>query len=169
MMGNGLPIIFSGTIILMEDAQETSEGSSAEPRLATPDERPSADVVIFDGECRICTAQVRRLSRWDRGHRLAYLSLHDPVVADRYPDLTHEMLMRDMYIVDHRGRRHRGAAAVRYLSGRLPLLWWLAPLLHIPFTLPLWQWLYRQVADRRYQFGKTHECEDGTCSLHGRN
>ena len=33
-------------------------------------------------------------------------------------------------------------------------------------TLPLWRWLYRQVAKRRYKFGKTAECDGGTCHLH---
>ncbi len=144
--------------------------AGVQPPLPTPDERPGADVVIYDGNCRICTAQVRKLPWWDCQQRLAYLSLHDPKVGRRYPDLTHDALMRDMYIVDHRGRRHRGAAAIRYLSRRLRRLWWLAPVLYIPGSLPLWQWLYRQVANRRYRFGRTGvhgaDCDDGACQLH---
>ena len=104
--------------------------------LPTPEERPRADVVIYDGNCRICMRQVARLAWWDCQARLAYLSLHDPEVARRYPDLSHEMLMRDMYVVDQGGRRHRGAEAFRYLSRRLRRLWWLAPVLHIPFSMP---------------------------------
>jgi predicted DCC family thiol-disulfide oxidoreductase YuxK len=136
------------------------------PPLPSPADRPEAEVVIYDGHCRICTGQIRSLARWDVNGRLAYLSLHDPLVAQRYPDLTHEALMRDMYLIDHRGRRHRGAAAVKYMSRRLPRLWWLAPLLHLPGTLPIWQWLYRQVANRRYRFGRVEPCDDGTCKLH---
>jgi predicted DCC family thiol-disulfide oxidoreductase YuxK len=142
--------------------------STNTPQLPSPAERPNADVVIFDGNCRICTAQINKLPWWDCQKHLAYLSLHDPDVARRYPDLTYDMMMRDMYIVDQKGRRHRGAAAIRYLSRRLRRLWWLAPVLHIPFSLPLWQWLYRQIADRRYRWGKLDECEDGACSLHAR-
>ena len=74
--------------------------------------------------------------------------------------------MQDMYVVDSRGRQHRGAAAFRYLSRRLPRLYPLAPLLHLPFTLPLWQWGYRQVANRRYRFGRTDDCDDGACAVH---
>lgn len=139
----------------------------AVPPLPTPDERPQAEVVIYDGHCRICTAQIRRLAAWDAGGRLAYLSLHDAETARRYPDLSHEALMQDMYVVDQRGLRHRGAEAVRFLSRRLPRLWWLAPLLHLPGTLPLWQWCYRQVAKRRYRFGRIESCDDGSCRLHG--
>jgi predicted DCC family thiol-disulfide oxidoreductase YuxK len=135
-------------------------------QLPSPDERPGAEVVIYDGNCRICTRQIARLAWWDCQGKLAYLSLHDPEVARRYPDLTHEMLMRDMYVVDRSGRRHRGAAALRYLSRRLRRLWWLAPVLHVPFSLPVWQWVYRQVADRRYRWGRVEDCGDEECAVH---
>jgi predicted DCC family thiol-disulfide oxidoreductase YuxK len=136
--------------------------------LPSPAERPDADVVIYDGNCRMCTAQVRKLAWWDCQGKLSYLSLHDPEAARRYPDLTHEMLMEQMYVVDRQGNRYGGAAAFRYLSRRLRRLWWLAPLLNIPGSLPLWQWMYRQVAKRRYRFGKTNECDDETCRIHTR-
>jgi predicted DCC family thiol-disulfide oxidoreductase YuxK len=146
---------------------DNSTSTIAVVPLPTPAERPAADVVIYDGHCRICTGQIRRLAGWDSGGRLAYLSLHDAETARRYPDLSHEALMQDMYVVDQRGRRYRGAEAIRFLSRRLPRLWWLAPLLHLPGTLPLWQWCYRQVAKRRYRFGRIESCDDGSCRLHG--
>jgi predicted DCC family thiol-disulfide oxidoreductase YuxK len=137
-----------------------------EQRLPSPQDRPEGAVVLYDGECRMCTTQVRRLGWFDtRGH-LAYLSLHDPEVARRYPDLSHEELMRAMVIVSPDGKRHVGADAFRYLSRKLPRLWWLAPLLHIPGSLGIWQWLYRQVANRRYLFGKMENCTDEACQIH---
>jgi predicted DCC family thiol-disulfide oxidoreductase YuxK len=76
-------------------------------------------------------------------------------------------MMEEMYVIDRKGRRHAGADGFRYLTTRLPLLYPLAPLMHIPFTRPLWRWGYRQVAKRRYQImGKTGECDDGTCAVH---
>lgn len=131
-------------------------------------DHPEADVVIYDGNCKFCQGQIARIARWDStGRRLAFISLHDPEVARRWPDLTHDMLMDQMYIVDRQGRRHGGAASFRYLSRRLPRLWPLAPLLHLPFTLPLWQWAYRQVARRRYKIaGKMDACETDACSIH---
>ncbi|HTU27461.1 MAG TPA: DUF393 domain-containing protein [Pirellulales bacterium] len=135
--------------------------------LPTPTERPKAEVVVFDGHCQICTGQIARVAQWDTGGRLAFLSLHDPEVGRRYPELTHEALMRDMYVVDRKGRYHRGAAALREIARRVPRLWPLVPFLYLPFSMPLWQWLYRQVADRRYQFNRD-ECDGGSCHLHGR-
>jgi predicted DCC family thiol-disulfide oxidoreductase YuxK len=138
------------------------------PQLPTIEDNPQADVVIYDGECRFCTRQVERLARWDRsGRRLAFVSLHDPRVAERWPDLSHEMLMEQMYVVDREGRQRGGAAGFRYLTRRLPSLWALAPLMHLPFTLPLWQWGYRQVAKHRYRLmGKTDPCAAGSCDVH---
>lgn len=134
--------------------------------LPTPVERPDADVVLFDGHCRFCQGAVRKLHRLDTRGQLAFLSLHEPEVSQRYPDLTHEQLMQDMYLIDRTGRRHRGAEAYRYLSTRMPWLYPLAPLLHLPLCMPLWQWVYRQIARRRYLlFGKAQTCEDGVCRV----
>jgi|SRR5947209_1655840 len=111
--------------------------------LPSPAENPEADVVVYDGQCKFCTAQVQRLARWDALRQLAFLSLHDPEVSKLLPDVTYDQLMHEMYLVDRAGRRHRGAAAFRYLTTRLPRLYPLAPLLHIPFSLPLWPWAYQ--------------------------
>ncbi len=135
--------------------------------LPDPDQTAATDVVIYDGHCRFCSGQVRNLYRldWPSGGRLSFLSLHDPRVTERYPDLTTEQLMQQMYVVDRKGRRHGGSEAVRYLSRRLPLLWPFVPLLHLPGTAGLWRWGYHQVAKRRYQLaGKT--CDGDACSVH---
>jgi len=136
--------------------------------LLSPQENPDADVVIYDGHCKFCTGQVQNLARWDgSGHRLAFLSLHDPQVATRYPELGYDQLIEQMYVVDRRGNRYAGADAFRYLTTRLPLLFPLAPLMHVPFTMPLWRWGYRQVAKRRYRLaGKTEACDGDACRIH---
>jgi predicted DCC family thiol-disulfide oxidoreductase YuxK len=142
--------------------------TAAKTHLPTPAERPGADIVIFDGHCKFCIGQVQNLARWDTKGRLAFLSLHDPEVATRFPDLTYDQMMEQMYVVDQRGRPHAGAAALRYLTTRLPRLYLLAPLMYIPFTMPLWRWGYRQVAKRRYAIaGKSADaCDDGACKVH---
>ncbi len=136
--------------------------------LPSPLNQPQADVVIYDGQCAMCRAQVQRLARWDTGRRLAFLSLHDPLVARRYPDLSHDRLMREMVVVDRQGDRRGGADAIRYLSRRLPCLWPLAPLLHVPGSLPIWRLLYRTVARYRYLLGGKRVCEDASCTVHAR-
>lgn len=146
----------------------TTAQVSPPPLLPTPEENPGGDVVIYDGHCKFCTAQVRRLARWDKSGRLSFLSLHDPEVAKRYPELSYDELMAEMFVVDRQGNRYGGAAAFRYLTTRLPWLYPLAPLLHLPFTLPLWRWGYRQIAKRRYAIaGRMGDaCDEDACRTH---
>ena len=97
--------------------------------LPTPEQAPEADVVIYDGKCVFCLGQVRNLKKYDGEGRLAFMSLHDPAVADRYPDLTYDQMMEQMYVVSQSGEKYGGALAIRYLSRQLPKLWWAKPCL----------------------------------------
>ena len=146
---------------------EPQNPSKSPADFPTPADRPDADVVIYDGQCRFCRANVAIFAALDRGRRLAFISLHDESVYDRWPDLTHDQLMREMVIVDRSGRRHVGAGAIRYLSRRVPLMWPLAPFLHLPYSMPIWKWLYRQIATRRYLIaGKRVVCDEDSCKVH---
>lgn len=125
---------------------------------------PERDTVLYDGACRFCRGQIATLRSFDPGRRLVFRSLHEPDVADDFPEIPREDLLRQMYVVDRSGRARGGAEAVRYLARRLPLLWPLAALLHLPGTMPLWNRLYAFVARNRYRIAG--RCDEGTCSLH---
>lgn len=132
--------------------------------LPDPQQNPTADVVIWDGQCNFCRAQVERLRGWD-SDKLTYLSLHDARANSLCPELTKEQLMEQMWVVTPSGStKFGGADAARYLSQRLPKLWWLFPILHIPLTMPIWRWIYRQVAKRRYKISG-HTCDSGSCRI----
>jgi predicted DCC family thiol-disulfide oxidoreductase YuxK len=148
--------------------------SSEKRPLPSPADRPHGDVVLYDGNCRICRSQVEKLPWWDARDRLAYLSLHDPEVARRWPDMaperpSYQRLMREMCIVENHGPEqpdvfHWGPAAIRYLTGRLHRLWWAAPLLYFPGSMLLWGPLYRLIARNRYRrLSGATSCEEGTC------
>ena len=136
--------------------------------LPAPSENPSSEIVIYDGHCRFCTAQVRRLARWDKRHRLSFLSLHDAEVLQRWPELSHDQLMAEMYLITPTGQTHSGASAIKYLSTKLARLWPLAPLLHIPYSLPIWRSLYKIVAKYRYRLAGSSACDGDTCQIHFR-
>ncbi len=123
------------------------------------------DTVLYDGQCVFCTKGIQNLKRLDLFKSLEFVSLHDPSTVTRFPDLTYEMKMDQMWVVSADGNRYGGADAVRYLSRRLPLLYPLAPLLHFPGTQWLWKKLYKFVANRRYRIAGRN-CSEGTCSLH---
>jgi predicted DCC family thiol-disulfide oxidoreductase YuxK len=138
--------------------------------LPTIDDLPDSDVILFDGDCRFCQQQVRNLN-WLSARRLAFLSLHDTRVSALYPKLSPEMLMKEIYLVSPDGTYYAGAAVIRYLSRKLPRLWVLAPILHIPFSLGLWQWCYNQIAKRRYLISghESDACDNGSCETHFKN
>jgi len=150
------------------EANPESPVSAMSVQLPSPQDLPDAEVVIYDGHCSFCKKQVANLYRWDGRGRLAFVSLHDAFVKQNYRDLSHDKMMEQMYLITNDNRRLAGANAFRYITTRLPRLWILAPLLHIPFSLPLWQFLYMQVAKQRYRIaGKTAEvCEGDTCHVH---
>lgn len=130
------------------------------------DTTESKVVVLFDGQCNFCRSQINVLKRLDGKHRIEFVSLHDPLVQERYSDLTYEQLMDQMWLVTPQGKKLGGADAVRYLTLLLPILWPVAPLMHIPGSMPIWRFLYRQVAKRRYKLAGRSCDEGGTCSLH---
>lgn len=141
-------------------------------QLPTPQDRPEADIVLYDGQCNFCRASVAKLRWWDCQGKLAYQSLHDPQVKERWPDISLERLHEEMCLVErdsgpHPGRRHWGAEAIRYLTRRLRRLWWLAPVMHFPGIMLIAKRVYRVVARNRYLIaGKSVDCEGDACSLH---
>jgi predicted DCC family thiol-disulfide oxidoreductase YuxK len=146
-----------------EDRMIDRQNQSESWGLPSPKELPAAEIVIFDGHCQMCVNQMRRLHSCDPRGRLAFISLHHPDVARRWPELAGEKLMEQICVIDGRGRRYFGADAFRLLSARLPRLWWLALFLHIPFSMPVWRQLYRWCARRRYLFGHAAACQDDAC------
>jgi predicted DCC family thiol-disulfide oxidoreductase YuxK len=145
--------------------------ATAEPptALPSPAERPDADIVVFDGHCGFCTAQVENLLGWDKDGRLAYLSLHDEEVERRWPGIDHDRLMKEMMVVDQAGNRYWGPEAIRYLTRRLPRLWWAAWIFYIPGAMFIWRRIYRWVAHNRYRISakfSKNACDSGTCQLH---
>jgi predicted DCC family thiol-disulfide oxidoreductase YuxK len=152
----------------MATAQATAEPLVA---LPSPAERPDADIVVFDGHCSFCTAQVEKIRRWDSGRMLAYLSLHDPEVERRWPGIDNDRLMKEMLVVDQTGNRYWGPEAIRYLTRRLPRLWWAAWVFCLPGAMFVWRRIYRWVARNRYRISakfSKNSCDSGTCQIHFR-
>jgi predicted DCC family thiol-disulfide oxidoreductase YuxK len=132
--------------------------------MITTATHPPRDTVLFDGRCRFCIGQIAMLRRLDVSGRLQFTSLHERAVAADFPELSSEALQAEMFVVDRQGNARGGALGWRYLTRRLPLLWPLAVLLHVPGSMPLWNWIYRLIARNRHRLAGT--CADGTCRIH---
>jgi len=131
--------------------------------MLTTQHHPKRDTVLYDGACNFCRGQIGLLRRLDLAGRLAFTSLHDPSVGRDFPEISHDDLLSQMYVISREGEARGGAEAVRYLSRTLPALWPLAVPMHIPGSLGLWQRLYAFVARHRMQIAG--RCADGSCRL----
>lgn len=133
--------------------------------LPSPEDCPGVDVVIYDGKCNFCISKVRGIASKDSRGRFAYLSMHDPAVAQRYPDLDPQRLNFEMCLVDNWGKRYWGIYAIRKIAARVPSMWWLAFLLYIPGAMLVAKWIYGRVARRRYRLGGMADCDSGSCQV----
>lgn len=131
--------------------------------MITTQLHPDRDTVLYDGQCRFCRSQIGLLRWLDLSGSLRFTSLHDISVAADFPEIAYDDLLNQMYVVSRSGQARGGAEAVRYLSRKLPLLWPLAVLLHVPGSLPLWKSLYAFVARHRLKIAGS--CDDGTCRI----
>lgn len=156
---------FIATTSVLKPNRATDATSS----LPDPDGDASKakDVLIYDGQCNFCRRSVRTLYVLDWTRRLTFISLHDERVPQRWPGLSYDQLMDQIWLASPGGETYGGADALRYLSLRMPAMWLSAPLLNFPFTMPLWRKIYRFIARNRYRIAG-RSCEGGTCSLHGK-
>lgn len=117
--------------------------------------------VLYDGECPICLASVRRLRVWDEEGILSFLPAQDRRVSAEFSWIPPEALERSLHLVGPGGETWEGADAVERLVRVLPGLQWVAGLFRLPLARPLARWLYRRVARHRYRLRCGPHCGPG--------
>lgn len=110
-------------------------------------------VVLYDGECGLCTRAVARLRRLDSGGRLEFVPLQAQKVKTSFPALKPDSLREEIHVVQPDGRVVAGAEAYRFFCNELPALRAFAPLWHLPGFPALAQAVYRWVACHRHRLG----------------
>ena len=109
-------------------------------------------VLIYDGECRFCSANAERIRKWDKKNIFSFVSLHDPEVKEKWPELDQSVLTNNICICSE-DKKYFGVDAIKYLSTKLPVLFFIRPLFWFPF-LPVWRLFYKIVARNRFIFGR---------------
>jgi predicted DCC family thiol-disulfide oxidoreductase YuxK len=113
--------------------------------------RPGRLAVLYDGDCPKCRAAVEVVRDFDNSNQLDLLDFHDLAVRARFPELTLEALMEELYVLDDRGNLWRGARAVnailRRQHGIRGLLAWLW---YLPGFAIVADWQYKRIARSRY-------------------
>jgi predicted DCC family thiol-disulfide oxidoreductase YuxK len=123
-------------------------------------------VVLYDGHCRFCKAQMKNLLRLARPGAIEPLSFQEEGVLERFPQLTHEQCMQAMQLVLPDGRVKSGMeAAVRAVVTRR-IFWLVAWWYYVPGVRHLLDAIYRWIAKNRYRLAGKDECGDDACAVH---
>lgn len=125
-------------------------------------------IVLYDGECSLCTFQMRLLTWLDWGHVVRLLPIADPAAARIAPTLTRAALLEAIHCVTREGVIHRGARCLRFVGLRMPLLVPLALVLWIPGVIWLAELVYQWVSRNRYLLSKFFGCKDACAILPAR-
>ncbi len=108
-------------------------------------------VVLYDGDCGFCTRWKERMAPRDRDGRIEWLSVHDPSVAARFPDLDRDDALKRMWVYDPERRVHKGSDGWRVLFPVLRGMGWVTWLYRIPGAPAVARMIYGWVAARRYR------------------
>ena len=119
-------------------------------------------IVLFDGGCPICRRTVRQLRRLDWLQQLQFAdATNEPVRKQVTPSLSLDEAMRQMNVVDGRGRLSGGYDAQLRIARRVPLLLPFGLLGGLPGIRQVGSAVYRYIAANRQRQG---ECSDELCS-----
>jgi len=124
--------------------------------------------VLYDGECALCTFQMKVLTWLDWCHALTLVPLTDPRAAEIAPQIGREDLLEAIHCVTPEGRIHRGARAIRFVGLRLPLLVPVALFLWIPGVIFLAEIVYRWISQNRLLLSRVFGCKDACAILPAR-
>ena len=125
---------------------------------------PDQAVVLYDGECALCRKTTTILKRLDWFNRLAFQNCRDTAsIPANTAHLDANRMVQQMHVLTPDLQQAlAGYQAVRWIAGRVPLLWPLYPLLYIPGMARLGQRLYLWVARNRFRLVP---CREGVCTI----
>lgn len=120
--------------------------------------------LLYDGECPMCTFQMRVISWLDWFGKVKLVPLQDEGAAELAPGVGRADLQEEIHCVTPAGDLYRGARAFRFLGFRIPLLFPLGVLLWVPGVIWIAERVYKFVAARRLFFSKFFGCQ-GACEI----
>jgi len=121
-------------------------------------------LVLYDGECPLCRKTTGILKRFDWLHLLHFHNCRDTAgIPANSAHLDPAHMIAEMHVLSpNRKQALSGFQAVRWIAGRIPLMWPVYPLLFIPGIPRLGQMIYLWIARNRFQL---LPCHDGICSI----
>ena len=131
-------------------------------------ERRPTNVVLYDGDCSLCTFQSRVITWLDWFNTVSLLPIADPLAHEIAPRLTRTDLQEAIHCVTRGGKIHRGARCLRFIGTRMPLA--------APFSLVMWmpgvifvaEFFYRRLSRNRYMLSRIFGCKEACAILPAR-
>jgi predicted DCC family thiol-disulfide oxidoreductase YuxK len=125
---------------------------------------PGQAIVLYDGDCPLCRKTTAILKRLDWFGRLRFHNCRDTATIPlNTAHLDPERMIEEMHVLTpDRATAYSGFRAVRWIAGRVPILWPLYPLLLIPGMARLGQRVYLWVARNRFHL---LPCRGGVCTI----
>lgn len=110
-------------------------------------------LVIYDGNCNLCSTLVQQLERWDQGQQFCYAPMQDTETLQAYT-ITASDCEKGMILINRRtDERWQGANAAEKIGLLLPLA---KPLLQVYQSIPglklLGDTAYSHIRDNRYDW-----------------
>jgi predicted DCC family thiol-disulfide oxidoreductase YuxK len=127
-----------------------------------------APVILYDGVCNLCNRSVQWVIRRDRRKVFRFAAVQSAVARELLARAGYQGTLPDSVVLIHQGRVMTESAVAVAIAR---LLGWPWQALGVFVLVPpvLRNWLYRQVAKRRYAwFGKQDSCMMPTPELRER-
>ena len=127
-------------------------------------ERHATHIVLYDGDCSLCTFQMRVITWLDWFNAVSLLPIADPRAAALAPQLTREDLLEAIHCLTRDGKIHRGARCLRFIGLRMPLAFPFALLLWLPGVIYLAEIGYRWISRNRHLLSRVFGCKEA-CAI----
>lgn len=126
--------------------------------------KPAPNTVLYDGDCPLCTFQMRVITWLDWFNTVRLIPIGDPRAAGIAPGISREDLQEAIHCITKNGKIYRGARCVRFIGMRMPLAVPFALILWIPGVIYLAEIVYRWISRRRLVLSRLFGCK-GACAI----
>lgn len=127
-------------------------------------EQRATHIVLYDGDCSLCTFQMRVITWLDWFNTVSLVPIADPRAQEIAPRLTRTDLHEAIHCVAKDNRIYRGARCIRFIGLRMPLAFLVSLVLWVPGVIFVAEFFYRWVSRNRYLLSRMFGCKEA-CAI----
>jgi predicted DCC family thiol-disulfide oxidoreductase YuxK len=127
-------------------------------------QKPASNTVLYDGDCSLCTFQMKVITWLDWFNTVTLIPIADPRAAEIAPGIAREDLLEAIHCVSKSGKIYRGARCIRFIGMRMPLAIPFALILWFPGIIYLAEIAYRWISRNRHLLSRVFGCK-GACAI----